>query len=48
MTKMTKVTKMTKAINQEQEQLIDFQDRGATCSRSKTPGFPVTSVALNS
>ena len=24
MTKMTKVTKITKAINQEQEQLIDF------------------------
>ena len=35
MREMTKVTKITKAINQEQEQLIDFLDRGATCSWSK-------------
>ena len=33
-TEMTEMTKMTK-VDGNQQQLIDFQDRGVTCSRSK-------------
>ena len=36
MTKVTKVTKMTKmSKNDVKQQLFDFWDRGATCSRLK-------------
>ena len=34
MTEFTEMTKMTK-VDGNQQQLIDFQDRGATCSRYK-------------
>ena len=35
LTEMTEMTEMTKVDGNQQQQVIEFQDRGATCSRSK-------------